>query len=92
MLTFLKIFWKRNSFSSGPETLEDRKLRAERLKAILKFELALTQVDGRPVTHRRLESLMLATGAGKKETVRLLREIGARPSGRHGDRIWTLRT
>ncbi|RYD38115.1 MAG: hypothetical protein EOP86_01745 [Verrucomicrobiaceae bacterium] len=72
------------------ETGEERAIRVAKLKAVLTAELSQTQVDGRPVTHRRLESLIRATGAGKRETVQLLREIGARPSRRRGSDLWTM--
>jgi hypothetical protein len=48
-------------------------------------------IDGRPVTHRRIETLMLITRIDKRRTIRLLREIGARPSSRFGSGIWTMR-
>lgn len=70
---------------------EDAETRAERLKAILRAELNRTQVDGKPISHRRLESLMQTTETSKRETVILLRQIGARPSSRHGSKVWTLR-
>lgn len=65
--------------------------RVERLKTILRSEMTQDTLDGRQLTHRRLETLMLVTGLSKKETVRLLRDIGARPSSRHGSKIWTLK-
>ncbi|MDB6136154.1 MAG: hypothetical protein JWM59_4397 [Verrucomicrobiales bacterium] len=89
MLTFLKNLVKGSS-PRPAEPQEDRATRAARLKAVLTAELSQTQVDGRPVTHRRLESLIRATGAGKRETVQLLREIGARPSRRRGSELWTM--
>lgn len=89
MLNFLKNLVKGSS--PGPAvTGEERAVRTARLKAVLTAELSQTQVDGRPVTHRRLESLIRATGAGKRETIQLLREIGARPSRRRGSELWTL--
>jgi hypothetical protein len=63
----------------------------ERLKKLLTIELNSKTLDGRQLTHRRLETLMLVTGLNRKETIRLLREIGARPSGRFRAEIWTLR-
>ncbi len=89
MLSFLKNLLKSGKLSSIQEEKEDPVVRSERLRALLLAELSQTQVDGRPVTHRRLESLMLATGTGKTETIRLLREIGARPSSRRGAKLWT---
>lgn len=68
-----------------------RKTNNEKLKQALLLEMNSKSLDGRPLTHRRIETLMLVTGLGKKETIRLLREIGARPSGRFGAGIWTMK-
>jgi hypothetical protein len=92
MISFLlKLLKPRRAPSPLAPADEDAQARAERLKAILRSELSRTQVDGRPVSHRRLESLMQATETGKRETVILLRQIGARPSSRHGSKVWTMR-
>ncbi len=70
---------------------QEMKARVEKARGILTLELSQQWTDGKPVSHRRLESLMLAAGTGRKETIRLLREIGARPSSRRsGARLWTL--
>lgn len=58
---------------------------------MLLAELQTVRVDGKPVTHRRLESLMLTAGTGKRQTKKLLRAIGARPSKRRGAKFWTLK-
>jgi hypothetical protein len=64
----------------------------ELVRRILREELVLTGRDGNLKTHRSLVSLMNMTGTGKRETIRLLREIGARTSTRFGDnKVWTLR-
>lgn len=69
---------------------EAPEVRAERIRSILRAELSQTSIDGKPITHRRLLSLMLTAGAEKKETIQRLREIGARPSARLGNKVWTL--
>lgn len=91
MISFLLKLLKPQRPLSSAEPEDAGPVRTERLKAILKAELSRTQVDGRPVSHRRLESLMQAAETGKRETVLLLRQIGARPSSRHGNKVWTLR-
>ena len=90
MLLLLKKLFTRGG-RHAPLGGEDPKDREEKLKTILRMEMTQDTLDGRQVTHRRLESLVLATGAGKKETIRTLRAIGARPSSRHGSKIWTLK-
>lgn len=91
MLPFLKSLLgrgpRRTGASDDGESAEER---AERLRVILRSEMTRDTLDGRQVTHRRLETLMLVTGTDKKETMRLLRDIGARPSSRHGAKIWTM--
>lgn len=72
-----------------PEEINASRERLQRAREVLSAELRNRRVDGKPVTHRRLETLMLAAGTGRKETVRLLRELGARPSSRHGEKLWT---
>lgn len=69
------------------DTPEDR---AERIRTIIRAELSQTSVDGKPITHRKLFSLMLPAESGKKETIRRLREIGARQSSKVGKKVWTL--
>lgn len=92
MLSFLRNLLTRglrpSGISNDDESPENRE---ERLRAILRGEMTRDTLDGRQVTHRRLETLMLVTGGDKKETVRLLRDIGARPSSRHGSKIWTMK-
>ena len=76
-----------------PQSAADRQTALERLetaRSVLLREMKHERIDGRPVTHRRLESLMTAAGTSKRDTIRLLKEIGARPSGRHGTKVWTL--
>jgi hypothetical protein len=63
----------------------------EKARRILHSELSQQRTDGTPVSHRRLESLMLAVGAEKRQTMCLLRAIGARPSNRDGGAMWTLK-
>ena len=75
----------RSGVKGGPLELE----RLAKAKEVLEAELRSRRIDGKPVTHRRLETLMLSAGTQKRETVRLLRELGARPSSRHGSRLWT---
>lgn len=87
MLAFLRAILKRSPTGAGEETREQR---AERIRETLLSELSHKSIEGKPVTHRRLESLMLAAHAGKKETIQRLREIGARPSARMGKRLWTM--
>ena len=62
------------------------------LKALLLSELQTSRVNGKPVTHRRLQSLMLTIGSSKRVTMQLLRDIGARPSKKKGGTFWTLKT
>lgn len=91
MISFLLKLLKPQRPLSSDVPDEDPQARNERLKAILRAELSRTQVDGKPVSHRRLESLMQTTETSKRETMILLREIGARPSSRHGTKVWTMR-
>ncbi|MDB6133410.1 MAG: hypothetical protein JWM59_1653 [Verrucomicrobiales bacterium] len=74
----------------NPESPANRD-RTEKAQRVLLSELSRQRTDGAPVSHRRLESLMLASATGRRETVRLLRAIGARPSRRHGAAVWTLK-
>lgn len=85
MLSFL-----RRIFTPGRAESGDRTERAAKIQLILRAELSRTSVQGKPVTHRRLLSLMEAARAGRSETIRHLREIGARPSTRLGGKVWTL--
>ncbi|MES2708790.1 MAG: hypothetical protein V4726_19500 [Verrucomicrobiota bacterium] len=88
MFAFLKIRLK--FLRLGTATEKQAELdRLAKAREVLSAELKSTRVDGKPVTHRRLETLMLAAGTGKQETIRLLRGLGARPSSRHGLRLWT---
>jgi hypothetical protein len=73
-----------------PESPANRD-RTGKAQRVLLSELSQQRIDGAPISHRRLESLMLASGTGRRETVRLLRAIGARPSRRHGPSVWTLK-
>jgi len=57
---------------------------------ILDHELKQKKLSGEPVGHRRLKTLMLAAGTSRSKTIRLLRELGARPSSRKGEELWTL--
>jgi hypothetical protein len=86
MLTVLNDFidWFKLTPPLSPE-------RREQVKSILRTELETHRVDGKPVTHRRLESLMLTAGTPRRQTIQLLREIGARPSKRRGAKFWTLK-
>ena len=89
MLSLLKLTLEK----LRPRSAADRRAALERLenaRAVLLLEMKHERIDGRPVTHRRLESLMSAAGTGKRDTIRLLKEIGARPSGRHGTKVWTI--
>ncbi|MES2708817.1 MAG: hypothetical protein V4726_19640 [Verrucomicrobiota bacterium] len=90
MILFVKKCFRRLK----PKSVEEKqaiKAMQEKARIILTSELSQQWTDGKPVSHRRLESLMLAADTDRKETIRLLREIGARPSSRRGGaRLWTL--
>lgn len=72
------------------EEKEDMRVRDEEAKAILMLELGRTRIDGKSISHRRLETLMLASSTDRKTAMRLLRQLGARPSRTRGSTWWTL--
>lgn len=86
MLTFLKRFFHQRRPAG------DHPAQVEKVRAILRAELSQNNVRGERISHRRLPSLMKAAGTGRRETIRHLRAIGARPSSKLGLRVWTLRS
>ena len=77
-----------------PLSAEERQaeaIRRENAARILISELREIGIDGKPLVYRRLESLMMSAGTSKRETISLLREIGATPSSNHGCKIWSLK-
>jgi len=68
-----------------------REAQLQRRQEILLAELSQEKLSGKPVGYRRLESLMLVAGTNRRETVRILKKLGARPSSRKGKQYWTLK-
>jgi len=75
---------------SRRERLALRQAQKKRQLDVLGHELRQQKLNGEPVGHRRLKTLMLAAGTSRGKTIRLLKELGARPSSRKGEELWTL--
>lgn len=89
MIRFAKSCFRR----LRPRSVEEKRsadTREEKARKVLLSELSQRRTDGKAVSHRRLETLMLAANTQRSETIRLLRKIGARPSSRWGEKWWTL--
>lgn len=92
-LEIMRSFVKKCLFLFKPQSHEEKeelRARDEKAQAILKAELVQTRIDGKAISHRRLETLMLASNTDRKTTIRLLRRLGARPSRSRGSAWWTL--
>lgn len=72
------------------EEKEATRAKEEETQSILRAELGQTRIDGKAISHRRLETLMLASNTDRKTAIRLLRKLGARPSKSRGAAWWTL--
>ena len=66
-----------------------RKAQLQWRQEILLWELSQAKLSGKPIAYRRLDSLMLAAGTNRSQTVQLLKQLGARPCSRRGRRYWT---